>query len=247
MKLDLLAFAAHPDDAELGCGGILNAHMLIGKKVGIVDLTKGEMGSRGTVELRSAESANASKILGLLCRENLEMEDGFIQNNKESQLKVIAAIRKYKPTIILINAPIDRHPDHGNAANLMVESAFKSGLAKIETIHNETGELQSAWRPKRVFHYIQDMLLEPSVIIDITNSFEAKMESVKAYRSQFFTEYGKGPSTYISNQIFLDDVEGRAKNMGKRIGVKYGEGLISVKNVNIGLNDLFIQILPAFT
>jgi N-acetylglucosamine malate deacetylase 1 len=246
MKLDLIAFAAHPDDAELACSGTLHKHIQLGKKVGIVDLTRGELGSRGSAEIRDQESSDAAKILGLHARENLGLADGFFSNNKDTQLKVIASLRKYQPEIILINAPYDRHPDHGKGAALLIDASFLSGLIKIETTDAETGEPQKAWRPKRIFHYVQDTTIEPSIIVDISDSFEVKLQSILAYKSQFNAVLGDGPQTYISNQGFLDEIEGRARSMGKRIGTKYGEGLIRPKNANVGIRNLFDQILPEF-
>jgi N-acetylglucosamine malate deacetylase 1 len=243
IKLNILAFAAHPDDTELACSGILHSHIQMGYNAGVIDLTQGELGSRGTIETRYAEATKASKLLGLSVRENLQLPDGFFENNKENQLKIIHAIRKYQPEIILMNAPKDRHPDHGKGAQLVKDAAFLSGLIKIETI-SDTGEAQHPWRPKKAFHYIQDMYLEPDVIIDISESWEAKIKAIKCFETQFFTTTNANePETYISKNGFLDSIEARAKEFGKRIGVKYGEGLI-VSGQNLGLKDLFYQVLP---
>jgi N-acetylglucosamine malate deacetylase 1 len=242
-KLNILAFAAHSDDTELACSGILHSHIQMGYKVGVIDLTEGELGSRGTIETRYTEAANASKLLGLNVRDNLQLADGFFENNKQNQLKIIQAIRKYQPEIILMNAPKDRHPDHGKGAQLVKDAAFLSGLIKIETF-SKSSELQQPWRPKKAFHYIQDMYLEPDLIIDITESWDAKINAIKCFETQFFSaNLNDGPETYISKNGFLDSIEARAKEFGKRIGVKYGEGLI-ISGQNLGLKDLFHQVLP---
>jgi bacillithiol biosynthesis deacetylase BshB1 len=242
LKLDILAFAAHPDDAELSCSGILHAHTLQGKAVGIVDFTEGELGSRGTVETRRAEAKLSSDILGLAVRDNLQFADGFFVNDKAHQLRVIAAIRQYQPEFVLINAPHDRHPDHGRGAQLARESCFLSGLLKIETT-DATGNIQAPWRPKRVFHYIQDSYIEPDIIIDISKSWEAKLASIRAFSTQFFDGTGEGPKTYISGEKFLKGIEARAIELGKRIGVAYGEGLIK-SEASLGLTSLFDLVLP---
>ncbi len=239
MKLDILAFAVHPDDAELGCGGTLVTEKLQGKKTGIIDLTYGELGTRGTAEIRKKEAADAAKILGVDIRENLGMADGFFMNDKEHQLKVITAIRKYKPEIILCNAPEDRHPDHGRSAQLVEDASFLSGLRKIETFDNNLQ--QEAWRPKYVFNFIQDRYLQPNFVVDITDAFEKKIESVKAYTSQFYNPDLNEPQTYISSPDFLDSVVYRAKMFGKMIGVKYAEGYISKKMLGINSFDVLIR------
>ncbi|MES2431498.1 MAG: bacillithiol biosynthesis deacetylase BshB1 [Bacteroidota bacterium] len=239
MKLDILAFAVHPDDAELGCGGTLFTEKLLGKKTGIIDLTQGELGTRGTVEGRKKESADAAKILQLDVRENLCMADGFFKNDVAHQLKVIQAIRKYQPEIIICNAPEDRHPDHGRSAQLVEDAAFLSGLKKIETFDNNTP--QEAWRPKYVFNYIQDRYLKPDFVVDITESFDTKIASVKAHTSQFFNPDSNEPQTYISTPDFLDGIIYRAKMFGKMIGVKYAEGYISKKMLGISNLDVLIK------
>ena len=241
MKLDILAIAAHPDDIELSCSGTLAVHKNLGYKVGIVDLTKGELGSRGSVEIRKAEAKRASDILQIDIRENLGLKDGFFKNDEEHQLALIRAIRSYRPNIVLANAPNDRHPDHGRAAQLIKDACFLSGLIKIET--ELDGQRQVHWRPKKIFNYIQDLYLEPDFIIDITSTFEQKMESVKAYGSQFYSDSIDGPSTYISSEDFLKSIEYRCRLMGKKIGVKYGEGFLSMHN-HIGLNNFSSIILP---
>ncbi len=223
MKLDILVLAAHPDDAELGCGGTIARHVKMGHKVGVVDFTKGELGTRGTIETRSSESAESSKILGLSVRENLGLSDGFFKNDKEHQLAVIQAIRRYQPEIVLGNAIYDRHSDHGKAASLAYDSSFLSGLAKIET-KDEHGKKQEPWRPKAVYHYIQSLFIEPDFVVDISEHWEAKMNSVKAYKTQFYDPQSSEPQTYISSPEFLRMVESRAIELGHAIGVKYAEG-----------------------
>jgi len=229
MKLDLLAFGVHPDDVELSCAGVLLVEKLNGKKTGIIDLTQGELGTRGTAETRKQEAAAAAKILGVDVRENLEMADGFFKNDEAHQRRIITAIRTYQPEIILCNAPSDRHPDHGRSAELVAEAAFLSGLKKIETAKD--GIQQEAWRPKYVFNYIQDKLLIPDFVIDVTNVFEQKIEAIKAYGTQFHNIESKEPQTYISTPDFLDSVMYRHKWYGKMIGVKYAEGFITEKMI----------------
>jgi bacillithiol biosynthesis deacetylase BshB1 len=239
LKLDILAFGVHPDDVELGCSGTLLSAIAEGKKVGIIDLTQGELGTRGTAETRKTEAANAAKVLGIDVRENLKMADGFFQNDEEHQRKVISIIRKYKPEIVLANAPEDRHPDHGRSAKLVSDAAFLSGLRKIET--KVESESQEAWRPKYVFHYIQDRFLQPSFVVDISAYHDKKIESVLCYQTQFFNPDLKEPQTYISSPEFLDTVKARAMMLGKRIGVKFAEGFISEKVLGIRSFDAFIQ------
>ena len=223
MKLDILVLAAHPDDAELGCGGTIAIHVKMGHKVGMVDFTRGELGTRGTIETRASEAAESSKILGLSVRENLGLPDGFFKNDREHQLAVIQAIRRYQPDVVLANAIYDRHSDHGKGASLANDSCFLSGLAKIET-KDENGKKQEAWRPKAVYHYIQSLFIEPDLVVDITTQWETKIQSVKAYKTQFFDPSSSGPQTYISSPDFLRMVESRAIELGHAIGVKYGEG-----------------------
>lgn len=239
MKLDILAFGVHPDDIELSCGGTLLVEKRNRKKVGIIDLTQGELGTRGTAETRKQEAKDSAKILGVDIRENLFMADGFFKNDEEHQLKIITAIRKYKPEIVLCNAPADRHPDHGRSAQLVRDSAFLSGLKKIETKDENNG--QEAWRPKYVFNYIQDRFFQPNFVIDITDVFEEKVEAIRAYKTQFYNPDSKEPETYISSPEFLDSIIYRAKMMGKMIGVKYGEGFISEKMIGIASMDAFIM------
>jgi bacillithiol biosynthesis deacetylase BshB1 len=239
MKLDVLAIGVHPDDVELSCAGVLLVEKNNGKKTGIIDLTQGELGTRGTIETRYAEAANAAKILGVDVRENLKMADGFFENNELNQRKIIQVLRTYQPEVILCNAPTDRHPDHGRAAKLVADAAFLSGLQKIETEHH--GEKQIAWRPKYVLNYIQDRFLTPDFVIDISDVFEKKLESIKAYTTQFHTPGEDGPQTYISSPDFLDSVIYRHKWFGKMIGVKYAEGFISEKTIGFKNFDALIK------
>lgn len=234
VKLDILAFGAHPDDVELSCSGLLMIEHSIGKKTGVIDLTEGELGSRGTVEHRRNEAALAANIMGLTTRENLGLPDGFFMNDKETQLKIIQIIRKYQPEIILCNAPSDRHPDHGKAAQLIADASFLSGLIKIETLYNQ--EQQAPWRPKYIFNYIQDKYLEPDFFVDISPVFEKKVAAIQAYQSQFHNPGFSGPQTYISTPEFMENLLGRNKLFGKRIGVQFAEGFIS--NKKIGLSNL---------
>ena len=239
MKLDILAFGVHPDDVELSCAGVLLVEKLNGKKTGIIDLTQGELGTRGTAETRKQEADAAAKILQVDIRENLAMADGFFQNDETHQKQIISAIRRYQPEIVLCNAPSDRHPDHGRSARLVSDAAFLSGLKKIETYFN--GELQSAWRPKYVFNYIQDKFLQPDFVIDVTPVFEQKLEAVKAYATQFHNTESKEPQTYISTPDFLESVIYRHKWFGKMIGVKYAEGFITEKMTGFKNFDAFIK------
>lgn len=234
MKLDFLAFGVHPDDVELSCSGVLLLEKLNGKKTGVVDLTAGELGTRGTSETRREEAKAAASILKLDVRENLGMADGFFSNDEAHQRQIIQIIRKYQPEVVFCNAPEDRHPDHGRAAQLIEDAAFLSGLRKIETTFD--GKLQEAWRPKYVINYIQDRYLNPDFVIDVSSVFEAKLESIKAYKTQFFTGDADGPQTYISTPGFLDSIIYRSKMFGKMIGVEFAEGFISKKT--IGLNNL---------
>ena len=237
MKVDILAFGAHPDDVELSCSGTLYNHKRKGQKIAVCDLTQGELGSRGTIDTRYEEAAKASEILKLDHRVNLKMADGFFENNKENQIKIIEVIRKLQPDMVLCNAPKDRHPDHGKGAQLVSDACFLSGLKMIDTG-------QDAWRPKRVFSYIQDYYLEPDFIVDISESMDAKMESIKAYGTQFFNkESDDKTKTYISSDSFLESIIARARLFGKRIGVEYGEGFL-LSNSHLGLRDLDAVVLP---
>ncbi len=235
MKLDILVLAAHPDDAELGCGGTILKHVSLGHKVGIVDFTRGELGTRGTPHTREQEAAAAMQILGISARENLNLSDGFFQNDKTHQLAVIQAIRKYQPEIVLANAIYDRHSDHGRASELAHDACFLSGLAKIETLQD--GKPQTAWRPKVLYHYIQSQMLQPDLIVDISGFWDKKMEAVRAFKTQFYDSTSKEPETYVSNPDFLKMLESRASEFGHAIGVKYGEGF-TVRRF-IGVKSLF--------
>ena len=242
MKLYVLAFGVHPDDVELSCSGTLINEVKKGNAAGVIDLTQGELGTRGTIETRKKEAADAAAIMGLSIRENLCMRDGFFKNDEEHQLKVIRAIRKYQPEIILANVLDDRHPDHGRAGHLLRESCFLAGLSKIETFDDE-GNPQQRWRPKQVLHYIQDRFYEPDLIVDISDVFEQRMQAIKAYATQFHVndDSFQGTQTYISTPDFAESLVARARLMGKRIGVKYGEGFISQKSIGVrGLGDLVL-------
>ncbi|MEC4003656.1 bacillithiol biosynthesis deacetylase BshB1 [Flavobacterium sp. SUN052] len=222
MKLNILAFGAHPDDVELGCGGTLAKEISLGKKVGIIDLTRGELGTRGSVEIRNAESEKASKILGVTVRENLDMRDGFFVNDEAHQMKIIQMIRKYQPEIVLCNAVDDRHIDHGKGSKLVSDACFLSGLRMIET--NLNGENQVAWRPKVVYHYIQWKNLEPDFVVDISEFIDVKTEAILAYSSQFYDPNSKEPESPISSKNFLDSVKYRAQDLGRITGTSYAEG-----------------------
>lgn len=235
MKLDILVLAVHPDDAELGCSGTIVKHIELGKKVGIIDFTRGELGTRGTAEIRDEEAADSAKIMGLHARENLKFRDGFFVNDEAHQLEVIKMIRKYQPEIVLCNALHDRHPDHGRAGDLANDACFLSGLAKINT--ELDGAAQAPWRPRLVLQYIQDRYIKPDVIIDITPYFEIKLAAIKAFKTQFFNPDLDGPDTYISSPEFFESVIGRAREFGKTVGATYGEGFTSRKL--LGVNNLF--------
>ncbi|HAI84109.1 MAG TPA: bacillithiol biosynthesis deacetylase BshB1 [Chitinophagaceae bacterium] len=241
MKVDILAFGVHPDDIELGCSGTLIKSIQQGKKVAIVDLTQGELGTRGTAETRAKEAAAAATIMGVHARENLQLADGFFQINEASIRKVIAAIRKYQPSIVLCNAVEDRHPDHGRAAQLVDEAAFLAGLRKVETT-DAAGNAQTAWRPTYVMHYIQDRYLQPDFLFDISEVMDKKQAAILAYGTQFnVVEPGNEPTTYISSPDFLDTIVGRNQLFGKRIGVKYAEGFISKKMIGITDFNAIVQ------
>lgn len=235
MKVDILVLSAHPDDAELGCGGTIAKHIALGYRVAIVDLTQGELGTRGTPATRAQEAEVAAHIFGVAGRENLGLKDAFFLNDKEHQLKVIHAIRKYQPELILTNAIYDRHTDHGKAASLVADSAFLSGLVKIET-QDESGKQQGPWRPKAVYHYIQSQLIQPDLIVDISGYWDVKLNAIKAFKTQFYDPSSKEPETYISTPAFLQMVESRAIEFGHAIGKKHGEGF-TVRRVP-GVNNL---------
>jgi len=234
-KLDILVIAAHPDDAELGCSGTILSQVAKGNKVGIVDLTQGEMGTRGTPELRIQEAKEAGKILKLSARENLKFKDIYFLNDEEHQHKLIEVIRKYRPEIVLANAVSDRHPDHGKGSDLATIACFMSGLRKIETSFE--GKNQEPWRPKHVYHYIQNNHINPDFIVDITPYWEGKVKSIKAFRSQFFDPTNQEPASFISDPEFLPFIESRAREFGHRIMTTYGEGFTVERY--IGVTDLF--------
>lgn len=234
MKLDILAFGAHPDDVELGAGGTIAKEVSLGKKVGIVDLTQGELGTRGSAELRFVEAAKSKEILGVAVRENLGFADGFFRNDKEHQLEVIKMIRKYKPDIVLCNAIDDRHIDHPKGSRLVSEACFLSGLMKIET--SLEGVSQEKWRPRRVFHYIQWKDIKPDFVVDISSFITKKIDSVMAYSSQFYDPNSDEPETPITSKNFTDSVEYRARDLGRLINVDYAEGFTSERYV--GVEDL---------
>lgn len=238
-KLDILAFGAHTDDVELGCGGTLIAAVEEGKKIGIIDLTQGELGTRGTVAVRLKEALLAGEIIGAAVRENLGMKDGFFVNDQAHQMAIIKMVRKYQPEIILCNAPEDRHPDHGKAARLVADASFLSGLIKIQTTYN--GLAQTAWRPKQVFHYIQSRNLQPNFVVDISAYMDQKMASILAHASQFYNPNSNEPNTFISSDSFLEFIKGRAKELGQQIGVQFAEGFISEKMIGIQSFDGLIQ------
>jgi N-acetylglucosamine malate deacetylase 1 len=240
MKLDILAIGSHPDDVELGCSGTLISEAKRGKMVGIIDLTQGELGTRGTVETRYQEAADAAEIMGIAVRENLKMRDGFFRNDEEHQMQLISVIRKYRPEIVIGNILEDRHPDHGRAGWLIYDSCFLSGLRQIKT-SGEDGQEQEKWRPKMLLHYIQDRFYEPDIIFDISDVWEQRMEAVKAYRTQFLPDGSNDPQTYISSPEFMEALSARARLLGKRIGVKYAEGFLSKKS--IGLKNLDALVL----
>lgn len=222
MKVDILAFGAHPDDVELSCSGVLAKEIAKGKKVGLIDLTQGEMGTRGSLEIRAKEAKKAAEILGAVVRENLCFRDAFIVNDETHQLKIIEILRKYRPDIVFCNAKEDRHTDHAKASELVSHACFLSGLRKLETLHN--GEQQEAWRPKHVLHYIQWKEIKPELVIDITGFMETKEKVVKAYVSQFYSASASEPATPISTSNFLESVTYRAQNLGRLIGTEHAEG-----------------------
>ena len=230
MKLEILAFGAHPDDVEISCGGTILKHIALGYKCGVIDLTQGELGTRGSGELRLIEAEKSKQILGISARENLGFSDGFFQNDREHQLPIIEMIRKYRPEIVLANSVHDRHPDHGKAAKLVADACFLAGLIKIETG-------QDAWRPKAVYHYIQDEYIHPDLTVDVTPYFDKKIESILAYSSQFYNPESNEPDTPISGKEFLDFLRGRAMTYGRPIGADLAEGFTAARNV--GVKNLF--------
>jgi N-acetylglucosamine malate deacetylase 1 len=235
LKTDILAFGIHPDDVELSCSGTVIKHISLGKKVGIVDLTRGELGTRGTPELRMKEAEDARKITGANFRICLDMKDGFFLNDAEHREKIIAVLRKYQPEIVLCNAVSDRHPDHGRAAALVSEACFYSGLAKIET--TDEGKLQSAWRPKAIYHYIQDRYAHPDILVDVSEQIEKKKAAIMAFSSQFYNPGSGEPQTPISTPEFLESVYAKMSTWGRAIGVKYAEGFTVERYA--GVKNLF--------
>jgi len=237
LKLDILAIGAHPDDVELGCGATIAKEIAAGKKVGILDLTRGELGTRGTPEIREKEANNAAKIMGVLVRENLGLADGFFENNKENQLKIIEVIRKYQPEIVLCNALDDRHIDHGKGSKLASDACFLSGLRRIETSQDNAS--QDAWRPKQVYHYIQWKSLTPDFVVDVTGFIQTKLDAVFAYESQFYKADVNEPITPISGTNFKDSIRYRAQDLGRLIGTEYAEGFNVERFVAVNsLDDL---------
>jgi bacillithiol biosynthesis deacetylase BshB1 len=232
MKLDILVFGAHPDDVELGCGGTILKHVKQGYKVGIIDLTRGELGTRGTEETRSNETENSTKILGVSLRDNMGFKDGFFQNDESHKMELIKKIRQYKPDIVITNAHSDRHPDHGRSSDLTIDSCFLSGLEKIETG-------QDVWRPKHIYHYIQFNTILPDFVVDITDEMEQKIESILCYKTQFYNPESEETETIISSRDFLESVKYRAKDLGRQSDCKYAEGFITNQTLKVNsLKDL---------
>ena len=232
MKVDVLVFGAHPDDVELGCGGTVIKLVEQGKKVAIIDLTRGELGTRGTVESRKKECENATKILGVAVRENMNFEDGFFKDDEKHKLALIKKIRKYCPEIVIANATTDRHPDHGRASQIVLDACFLSGLQKVNT-------KQEVWRPKAIYHYIQFNHLQPDFVIDISGQMEKKIEAVKAYKTQFFNADSKETETIISKKGFLESVKYRAQDLGRQANCEYAEGFIAHQMLKV---DSFFDI-----
>ncbi|WCM41791.1 bacillithiol biosynthesis deacetylase BshB1 [Flavobacterium sp. CBA20B-1] len=237
MKLDILAFGAHPDDVELGCGGTIAKEVSLGKKVGIIDLTQGELGTRGSAEIRAKEAAKASTILGVTFRENLKFKDGFFINDEAHQLEIIKKIRQYQPEIVICNAIDDRHIDHGKGSKLVSDACFLSGLRRIETSLN--GVIQTEWRPKLVYHYIQWKNIEPDFVVDISQFMQHKIDAVMAYSTQFYDPDSKEPLSPIATKNFTESIEYRAKDLGRLVFVDYAEGFTVERYVAVNaLTDL---------
>ncbi|WP_373074286.1 bacillithiol biosynthesis deacetylase BshB1 [Zeaxanthinibacter enoshimensis] len=240
MKLDILVFGAHPDDAELSVGATIAKEVDRGKKVGIIDLTRGELGTRGSAEIRDREAAKAAEILGISVRENMEFADGFFVNDKEHQMALIRMIRKYRPEIVLCNAIRDRHIDHGRGSTLVSDACFLSGLLKIDTRMEGDDQWQDPWRPKQVYHYIQWMNLEPDFVIDVTGYMDTKLKAIAAYSSQFYDPDNKAPDTPISSKNFKESIGYRARDLGRLVGVEYAEGFTSERVIAAdSLGDIF--------
>lgn len=240
MKLDILVFGAHPDDAELGAGGTIAKEVSRGKKIGIIDLTRGELGTRGSAEIRDKEAAEAANVLGIAVRENMEFADGFFVNDKEHQLEIIKMIRKYRPEVVLCNAIDDRHIDHPKGSKLVSDACFLSGLVKIDTKMDGNDTWQEAWRPKVVYHYIQWKNLEPDFVLDVSGFIDKKTESILAYSSQFFDPSSDEPETPISSKNFIDSVNYRARDLGRLIGVEHAEGFNVERFVGVDNLDCLI-------
>ncbi|KGL61094.1 MULTISPECIES: bacillithiol biosynthesis deacetylase BshB1 [unclassified Polaribacter] len=238
MKLDILAFGAHPDDVELGCGATIAKEISLGKKVGIVDLTRGELGTRGSANLRDLEAKSAGDILGISVRENLRFADGFFINDNRHQLEIIKMIRKYQPEIVLCNAIDDRHIDHPKGSSLVSDACFLSGLLKINTAVE--GENQEKWRPKKVYHYIQWKNIEPDFVVDVTGFVEKKIDAVSAYSSQFYDQNSNEPETPITSKNFIDSINYRARDLGRLINVEYAEGFTTERYVAVENLDKLI-------
>lgn len=229
MKLDILVFGAHPDDVELACSGTIIKHIKQGLKIGVIDLTKGELGTRGNSDTRTKETIESTKVLGLSVRENMNFKDGFFLNDESHRLDIIKKIRKYKPDIVITNAPSDRHPDHGRASDLTIDSCFLSGLEKIDTN-------QEVWRPKHIYHYIQFNNILPDFVVDITKEMDEKIKSILCYKSQFYNPESNETETIISSEDFLESIKYRAKDLGRQSDCKYAEGFIT--NQNLKVNSL---------
>lgn len=237
MKLDILAFGAHPDDVELGCGATIAKEIAAGKKVGIVDLTRGELGTRGSAEIRDKEAARAAQILGVAVRENLRFRDGFFVNDEQHQLAIIEMIRKYQPDIVLCNAIDDRHIDHGKGSKLVSDACFLSGLRRIET--KVDGQSQEQWRPKQVYHYIQWKNIEPDFVVDVSDFIDKKIDAVMAYSSQFYDPKSNEPVSPIATQNFTESISYRAKDLGRLVFVDYAEGFTVERYIAVdNLSDL---------
>lgn len=235
MKLDILVFAAHPDDAELACGGTILSQIAKGYKVGIIDLTRGELGTRGSAEIRANEAVAAAKVLKISVRENLGFADGFFVDDKEHQLEIVKKIRQYQPEIVLANAVSDRHPDHGRASKLVSNATFIAGLARVPS--ELYGKIQQPWRPKNIYHYIQSNHIKPDFVVDISEFFDQKMEAIRAFASQFYDPNNKDPNTFISSPEFMNFLGARSAEMGQPVGFKHGEGFTIEKIM--GVKDMF--------
>jgi len=232
MKLDILVFGAHPDDVELGCSGTIIKHLKNGLKIGVIDLSRGELGTRGTLETRNQETIKSTKVLGVQLRDNMNFKDGLFENNEENKIALIKKIREYRPEIVLTNAPTDRHPDHGRSSELTIDACFLAGLEKIETN-------QKVWRPKHIYHYIQFLNILPDFVVDITEEMDKKLESILCYKTQFYNPDSKESETIISSEDFLESVKYRARDLGRQSDCKYAEGFVSNQTLKVNsLKDL---------